>query len=156
MDYNSRLQAECRGTKNVWVPTGIRFWACLSALKFGSFLAAAAAAAEALGFCLLVKLIFITCEGAQILWYWPWPWRWYNRQKNAQWNLKGLRGPQRGRGLKVLRKEKLELVPQKCGQALTFHLPLWPLWLIPWTAWDNHRHQVTKMLLPGPWWNQMC
>lgn len=41
----------------------------VSALRLGSFIAAAAAAVaapEALGISLLVKLIFITCRGAQI------------------------------------------------------------------------------------------
>lgn len=61
-----------RGNKNSWVPAGVGFGALsVSALRFDSFLAVVAA--EALEVCLLVKLIFITCNGAQILWYWPWP-----------------------------------------------------------------------------------
>ena len=112
--------------QNFWVSTVLDYGPfSVSALKFGSFLAPAAA--KALRICLLVKLIFITCDGAQILWYWPWPCRWYNRQKNAEWNLKGLRGLQSRKSLKVLRKGKLELVPQKCEQALTFHPLLWLL-----------------------------
>ena len=90
--------------------------------RFGSF-----PAAEALGTCLLVKLIFITCNGAQIPWYWPWPWGWYIIGRKMQWDLEELRGLQKGRGLKVPRKGKLELVSQKCGWALTFHSLLWPL-----------------------------
>ena len=58
--------------QNFWVSTVLDYGPfSVSALKFGSFLAPAAA--KALRICLLVKLIFITCDGAQILWYWPWP-----------------------------------------------------------------------------------
>lgn len=92
-------------TKDFWVPTGIGFWALFSALRIGSFLAAAPAT-EALGSYLLVKLMFITCNSAQILWYCPWPWRWYHRQKNAECNLGELRGLQSGRGLGTKERTK--------------------------------------------------